>query len=329
MSILHGGRLEAARRRFPAAPAPFIDLSTGINPHAYPVGDLPAEIFARLPEPEALARLVAAAAGAYGAGDPALLAAAPGTQILIELLPRLWPPKSVAVLGPTYAEYAAAWERAGSAVSRIAALDELGDQKGVVVCNPNNPDGRIIPPPVLLRLADRMQQRGGLLVVDEAFADLAPEGTSLAPALPHPALILLRSFGKTYGLGGLRLGFALASRERRAVISKALGPWAVSGPAIAVGTRALSDEPWRAAMRARLATEAASLDACLAGAGFAILGGTPLFRLAESPSASAWFEHLGEAGILVRRFEEMPGRLRFGLPGDPASWSRLRAALGG
>lgn len=92
-----------------------------------------------------------------------------------------------------------------------------------MVCNPNNPDGRIIPPATLLRLADLLARRGGLLVVDETFADLAPDGISLAPSLPHPALVVLRSFGKAYGLAGLRLGFALTSRERAAAIRAALG----------------------------------------------------------------------------------------------------------
>ncbi|HET9147509.1 MAG TPA: aminotransferase class I/II-fold pyridoxal phosphate-dependent enzyme, partial [Acetobacteraceae bacterium] len=263
-----------ARRRFAGAPEPFIDLSTGINPYPYPLPVLPGLAFTRLPEPEAAARLEAAAAEAYGAAGPALVAAAPGTQILIELLPLLWPVETLAVLTPTYGEYAVAWRRTNCVVSPVEALDEIGNEKAVVVCNPNNPDGRIIPPPVLLQLADRLERRGGLLVVDEAFADLAPDGTSLAPALPHPALIVLRSFGKTYGMAGLRLGFALASRERISVIRAALGPWAVSGPAIAIGSRALADKVWRATMKEQLAAEASRLDSCLTEAGLRVTGGT-------------------------------------------------------
>ncbi len=330
-AIAHGGRIGQARIRFPGAPEPFIDLSTGINPVAYPLPPLPASAFARLPEPEALDALQQAAARAYGAADPTMVAAAPGTQILIDLLPRLWPAARVAVLGPTYAEHAAAWRRGGAQVADIPATDipalaASGDATCVVACNPNNPDGSRIPPPALLALADRLAARGGLLVVDEAFADLEPEGFSLAPFLPHAAIVILRSFGKTYGLAGLRLGFALATPDRAAQIRAALGPWAVSGPALAVGTQALADRAWLEAARRRLGADTERLDRLLREAGLRVIGGTHLFRLAETLSAAAVFDRLGRAGILVRQFDR-PDRLRFGLPGSEEEWTRLRAAL--
>jgi cobalamin biosynthetic protein CobC len=322
--IAHGGRLLAARRRFPDAPEPFLDLSTGINPVAYPLPPLPPAAWARLPEPEELDRLQMAAAVAYGVADPAMVVAAPGTQLLITLLPRLWPLRSVAILGPTYAEHAASWRAVGSAVTEVDDAARLGTAEGAVLCNPNNPDGRILPNDMVRALADQLA-RGGLLVVDEAFADL--EGVSVAPQLPHPALVVLRSFGKTFGLAGLRLGFALASPDRAAAIRSALGPWAVSGPAIAIGCRALADAAWLAEARARLARDAAALDACLIAAGLRIVGGTRLFRLAATPDAAAIYHRLGRAGILVRRFGAHPGWLRFGLPGDATALARLAAAL--
>src|ERR1700744_3202738 len=84
--LLHGGDLTAARRLFPGAPEPFIDLSTGINPNTYPLPQLSAELFARLPEAAAQALLAPAAAQAYGAPSAAHVAAAPGTQILLPLV---------------------------------------------------------------------------------------------------------------------------------------------------------------------------------------------------------------------------------------------------
>ncbi|MFC7608038.1 aminotransferase class I/II-fold pyridoxal phosphate-dependent enzyme [Teichococcus aestuarii] len=241
----HGGRLGAARRQFPGAPEPFLDLSTGINPIPWPVPPLPPEAFTRLPEPEAEAALRAVAAAAYGAADPAMVAAAPGTQLLIQLLPRLFPQPALRVLSPTYAEHAACWRAAGTAVAEVAsfaALDGPADGPGAaLLCNPNNPDGRRYAPEELRALADRMAARGGLLVVDEAFAELEPDTPGAAALLPHPALILLRSFGKSHGPAGVRLGFALAAPERAAAIRAALGPWAVSGPALAIGRAALAD----------------------------------------------------------------------------------------
>lgn len=323
----HGGRLGAARARFAGAPEPFIDLSTGINPIPWPVPPLPAAAWARLPEPEEEAALRAAAAAAYGAASPDMVAAAPGTQLLIQLLPRLFPLPRLAILGPTYAEHAACWRAAGTVVEEVADAAALARAPAGLLCNPNNPDGRRLSRAEIGALADAMASRGGLLLVDEAFADLEPDPLSAAPLLPHPALILLRSFGKSYGLAGLRLGFALAAPARAAAIRAALGPWAVSGPALAIGRAALADAPWRQAAAARLAAEGARLDALLQRAGLRVLGGTHLFRLAEG-EAGHWHERLGRQGILVRPFAARPRWLRFGLPPDEPAWARLERALG-
>jgi cobalamin biosynthetic protein CobC len=315
--MAHGGRLNQARRDFPAAPAPFIDLSTGINPRPYPVPELPAASWQRLPEPEDEAALLAAVAARYGV-DPSCIVAAPGTQLLIGLLPRLFPAAAVCVPGLTYGEHAAAWMAAGAVLRP--------DAPTMVLCQPNNPDGARRPRAELLALADDCAARGGLLVVDEAFIDVHPP--SLADALPHPGLVVLRSFGKTYGLAGLRLGFALGSPERVAVIRDVLGPWAVSGPALAIGRAALADGAWLADTAAWLAAAAARLDGMLERAGAQVVGGTSLFRLVAHPDAAGWYRRLGEAGILVRRFAEQPEWLRFGMPADEAAWRRLAAALG-
>ncbi len=307
---------------FPGAPGPFLDLSTGINPHSYPLPRLPDAALTRLPDPEDVAALEAIAARAYGVADPALVVAAPGTQALIQVLPLLFAQPSIAVLGPTYAEHAATWRRAGAAVRDAADLADLAAVSAAVLCNPNNPDGRCWPAEAVLAAAP-----GGLLVVDEAFADLEDPGLSIASYLPRPGVVVLRSFGKTYGLAGLRLGFALAAPAEAAALRAALGPWAVSGPAIAAGCAALADTAWRERMRARLAGEAAALDEMLTAAGLRVIGGTRLFRLAAHDEAAALFDRLGRAGILVRRFADRPGWLRFGLPGTPEAGARLRAAL--
>lgn len=327
VEIAHGGRIEQARRQFPGAPEPFIDLSTGINSLSYPVPALPAAAYTRLPEPEALATLQAVAARAYGVRDPTMVVAAPGTQILIETLPRIWKIPRVAVLGPTYAEHAAAWRRGGAKVENVESLASVANARCVVLCNPNNPDGRRLEPATLLKLADRLAAQDGLLVVDEAFADFENSEDWLAPFLPHPAIVILRSFGKTYGLAGLRLGFALAAADRATEIRAALGPWAVSGPALAIGSEALANGGWLENARSRLTMDVTRLDVILRNAGLSVLGGTRLFRLTESPAAAAVFDRLGQSGILVRRFDTHPHWLRFGLPGTGAEWDRLRDAL--
>lgn len=327
--LAHGGRLAEARALFPDAPEPLVDLSTGINPMPYPISTIPPQWLTRLPEPDNLAALQAVAAAAYGVADPAMAVAAPGTQILIDLLPRLWSAEPVAVLGPTYAEYRAAWLRVGCAVTEVRNLSELQSTAVAVICNPNNPDGRRIARSDILALAGLLAKRGGFVLVDEAFADLEPPPLTVASALPHPGLIVLRSFGKTYGLAGLRLGFALASPDRAAAIRDALGPWAVSGVAIGIGRQALADRTWLTKTALACADAVERLDRTLAQTGIPVVGGTRLFRLADCAHAENVFTQLGRAGVFVRRFAEYPRWLRLGLPGSGQVWTRLERALSG
>ena len=324
-AIWHGGDIGTARALFPDAPEPWIDLSTGINPYSYPLPDIPASAWRRLPGRVEEAALLDAARRAYRVPETAGIVAAPGTQILIELLPLLVPGKGrVAVVGPTYGEHARAWRKAGHAVEEVADLAAAGGADVVVLVSPNNPDGRTVAPARLATLGRDLAAHDRLLVVDEAFADFAG-GTSLVPFLP-PATVILRSFGKTYGLAGLRLGFAIAEPALAHALADRLGPWAVAGPALQIGTCALGDTVWLSAAARARAVDAARLDVLLARVG-RVAGGTDLFRLLETDEAAALFGRLGRAGIYVRRFQDQPDRLRFGLPGSEAAWTRLEAAL--
>ena len=324
----HGGALEVARRLAPDAPTPWIDLSTGINPHAYPLPDLTAEAWTRLPDCESLAELEAAAAARYRA-SAASVAAGPGSQALIQALASLARARRVGALGPTYGGHADAFAAAGVPVEHAASLDAMDDLDVAIVVNPNNPDGRITRRADLLSLHARLHPRGGMLIVDEAFADFGGAHETLEPALPTSGAVVLRSFGKAYGLAGLRLGFAIASPDIARSLRAALGPWPVSGPAIAIGARALADSDWLEATRARLSKDKARLDALLSEAGWRILGGTRLFRLAAKVDAEAAFQRLIAAGILSRPFAGASDRLRFGIPPREDAWRRLATALGG
>jgi cobalamin biosynthetic protein CobC len=326
-TVVHGGDLAAARRRFPGAPEPFVDLSTGINPWPYPQPRLLPALYARLPEPDAAAALAEVAAQAFGAPSAAHVAPAPGTQILLPMVAGLVPPGRAAILTPTYPEFARAAALAGHAVEAARTIDECSDAGLVIMANPNNPDGRVVDRQRLRALAGALGRRGGLLVVDEAFMEVGPAGVSLAADVGRGNMIVLRSFGKFYGLAGLRLGFALAAPPMVARLRAALGPWAVSAPALAAGTKALADAAWQKRTRERLATAAGRLDTVLTEAGLEIVGGTTLFRLARTPTAGALFDHLGRAGILVRVFPEQRHWVRFGLPANAPAWQRLRAAL--
>lgn len=323
----HGGNINAARRLFPEAPVPWIDLSTGINPVPYPVGALAPTAWTRLPEPAALDALEAAARIAYGAGPSAGIVAAPGVQALIQWLPRIFAGRRVGVLGFTYQEHETSWRAAGAEVVTVTSLSDLAAFDVGLVVNPNNPDGRTCAPDDLAEIAGTLARRGGRLIIDEAFMDLLGRQNSLIPRLPAVGAVVLRSFGKAYGLAGLRLGFAVASLEDCAPLRAGLGPWPVSGPAIEIGRRALADEAWLTQAAGRLREAAGRLDKLLQSAGFELIGGTPLFRLAQREGAAALFRRLCRAGILTRPFGARSDWLRFGIPHAPAEWARLEAAL--
>jgi cobalamin biosynthesis protein CobC len=324
----HGGNLLAARRAYPQAPEPWLDLSTGVNPYAYPFAHPPMENFTRLPQPEELRALEAAAATAYRAPAAAEVVAAPGTQAIVNWLPRLLPARRVGILGATYCEHARSWATSGADLTVVEDLSGLEDKDIAIVVNPNNPDGRLVAAADLHALAAVLCKHGGLLIIDEAFVDFLEPGASAVPGTAESGVVVLRSFGKTYGLPGLRLGFAIASKPMAEKLRAALGPWPVSGAAIAIGSTALTDAEWLAAARARLQADASALDKILAAAGFAFAGGSLLYRLVGHEDAQGWFERLAKAGILVRRFEARPAWLRFGIAGSDAARMRLCAALG-
>ncbi|ESZ33373.1 threonine-phosphate decarboxylase CobD [Mesorhizobium sp. L2C067A000] len=323
----HGGSLGRARALFPHAPQPFVDLSTGINPHSYPLFELPATALSRLPEAARLCELARVAAGAYGAPSAENVAVAPGTQILLPRVASLVSPGKALVLGPTYAEHARAAAIAGHAVAEVDDFEALAGAEIAIVVNPNNPDGRVVSQERLLRLAETLRAIGGLLVVDEAFMDVGPHAESLAGDVGRGGIVVLRSFGKFFGLAGLRLGFALSDAVTVERLETQFGPWAVAGPALEYGIRALADSGWQAGMRRRLAQDAARLDALLSRFGVAVAGGTTLFRYLRLADAPGLFSTLGERGILLRHFSERPQVLRAGLPGSQEEWQRLESAL--
>jgi cobalamin biosynthesis protein CobC len=312
--------MAAAMARYGGGRQDWIDLSTGINPWSFPMRDLDLASWVRLPQHDRLEALLSAARTAYGAGEDAAIVAAPGTQALIQALPTLLSPRRVAVVGPTYGEYAPAWRAAGHDVEEVSAPTR--DTDVLVACSPNNPDGRLLERSLAEQAGDDL-----LLVVDEAFGDVAP-GASIAGEAGRPGLLVLRSFGKFFGLAGLRLGFALGERALIERLAARLGPWAVSGPAIEVGIAALRDRGWQEATRNRLRVAALQLDNVLAERGLRVIGGTDLFRLAKTAGpARDLHAHLARCHIWTRPFANRPRWLRFGLPGPEEDWRRLERAL--
>lgn len=324
----HGGDASEMERLYGRPQQGWLDLSTGINPLPYPARLPSSETLGPLPLTSDMDRLCQTAANRYGCRDSSLITPSPGTQALIQWLPHLRQLSRVAIVSPTYNEHGHCWRKAGHRVEEVSNLAATNNSPDVViVVNPNNPDGHRHDPKELLSLSRDLNKRGGWLIVDEAFCDISPE-ISLANAAGEPGLILLRSFGKFYGLAGLRLGFALADRALTQRLSESLGPWAVSTPAITVGTDALGDDAWTNDTRQSLQHMADRLDGILMRAGLNVVGGTSLFRLVATDKADTLFNELARQGILVRRFEYNRTWLRFGLPGPEVDWLRFETALG-
>lgn len=319
----HGGRLRKAALEYGIAEADWLDLSSGLAPWPFPVPEIPLRAWARLPETDD--GLEQTACDYYGATQVLPVA---GSQMAIQLLPRLRRSGKVGVLSPCYAEHAEAWRRSGYIVREVLEqeVDFYIDNLDVlVVVNPNNPTGLSLTPNRLLDWHARMAQRGGWLVVDEAFMDNTPH-LSLAPYAHQVGLIVLRSFGKFFGLAGVRLGFVLAERKLLKLLAEQVGPWAVSGPTRVLGQACLRDTEGHARQRKRTDEAGKRLAQLLEQYGFAPHGGCALFQWLMIERAAELHEFMARRGILLRLFTHNSS-LRFGLPADEADWVRLEQSL--
>ena len=222
----------------------------------------------------------------------------------------------VRIPAPTYNEHAAAFRSAGFDI--VPVLGGAATAATVLV-HPNNPDGR------LWTAADL--PANGLLVVDESFCDICAEQSLVPVIADRPKTLVLKSFGKFWGLAGLRLGFVIGAPAEIARLREMTGPWSVSGPALAIGATALEDLDWADNTRARLKEDAARLDALMANTGAVCVGGTSLFRLYRTGNATALQERLAHGYVWSRRFPYSDEWLRLGLPGQDPDWQQLERAL--
>jgi len=324
--LVHGGALDTMRARFPAVPEPWLDLSTGINPWQYPVGDIDMDSMSHLPTKAAYGACCDAMAVAFDCPVDALVLA-PGSELLIRLLPLVLSLRTVAICSPTYADHAAAWQAAGAHVVPVQDPYTVPKTAGaVILCNPNNPDGVHYSQDQLRDVLRTCEAQGRWLIVDEAYCDLIPQD-SLCPYAGRHNLIIFRSFGKFFGLAGLRLGAMLAPKPIRDAVQALLGGWAVSGAALEIGRKAYRDTTWQQNTRDQLSVMRSRLDTALGTAGFRNIRGTDLFRFVDVADASLFFERLAVTGIYVRRFDWSQTHVRIGLPGTVKALAKLRTAL--
>nr|WP_249218929.1 threonine-phosphate decarboxylase [Loktanella sp. SALINAS62] len=301
--------MDAAITRWGGTRAEWLDLSTGINPVPYPLPALPNDAWTALPDTAAATLLEQRARVFWRVPAGAAVLATPGASAPIAMLPRLRPAGQVAIPGPTYNEHGAAFRAAGW------TLTDAGTD-AIVAVHPNNPDGLIWT---------RAELDAPLVIIDESFCDTTPEA-SLIDLAARPGTVVLKSFGKFWGLAGLRLGFAIGDPVLIDALRDALGPWPVSGPALRIGAEALADPQWTDDTNARLTNDAARLDTLLTSQGAEVLGGTTLFRLYRVADAQAAEEHLAQHRVWSRVFPYATDWLRLGLPA-PDRWSQIESAF--
>ncbi|MGJ8622676.1 MAG: threonine-phosphate decarboxylase [Yoonia sp.] len=305
----HGGGIDAAIAQFGGSRAGWLDLSTGINPVPYPMPRLPHDAWTALPDRAAFARLYDLALGFWQVPDGAAIIGATGASAIIAALPRVIPQGEVCIPGPTYNEHGAAFAAAGWRLGQDPSHT-------LVAVHPNNPDGH---------LWQEHQLNAPYVIIDESFCDVAP-AESLIHLANRPGTIVLKSFGKFWGMAGLRLGFAIGDPAIIARLTDLLGPWQVSGPALAIGAEALSDPQWADDTRTRLAADTQRLDNVMQANGAKLVGGTTLFRLYDVGDAAAVQTRLARCHIWSRVFPYNPRWLRLGLPA-PDRWDQLEGAL--
>ena len=310
----HGGDLDRAIACHGGTRAGWLDLSTGINPNSYPIPPIDMSSWTDLPDRAAFTALEDAARVFWAIPDEAEVVIAPGASALIAAMPALAGAGPVHVSGPTYNEHAAAFRAAGFAVEDTEPPQVVPATR--IVVHPNNPDGR------LHRVTP---QETTLTIVDESFADVGC--ASHVAHAGHPNFVVLKSFGKFWGLAGLRLGFAICSPENARLLRQHLGPWAASGPALTIGTHALSDPAWAEDTRVHLASMAGHLDRVMTMSGARIVGGTSLFRLYVVHDGLATQTRLARHHIWSRVFEDRPDWIRLGLPADASGLERIARAL--
>lgn len=310
----HGGNIQQASEKYGLPLAQWIDLSTGINPRSYPFSTLDKRYYQQLPYLDP--HFVQAAKKYYQARN---ILPVPGSQSVIQLLPDILSSGNLWVPEVGYQEYAYQWQKNGRTILSYPSFDveesidtislsiEQGEVDHLLIINPNNPTGLIIPVDVIAAWARQLCTRGGKLIVDEAFVDMQPEQSifSLEENLPEN-IIVLRSFGKFFGLAGVRVGFVSAAQDVMDVLQWRLGPWFVNGVAQQIAIEALSDTQWHEDIRAQIAKDSDVIitlfEPIMCAFQAELLTNSGLFSswCMKAAQGQMLYERLAERGVLVR-----------------------------
>lgn len=309
-----------------------MDFSVDINPLGPPASVRATIIkhvddIQRYPDPQASA--LRAAIARHHRIPAACVLPGNGTAELIAWLPHLRPLRKALVFAPTFIEYEWAAAHVNAEVDYMMAEESLQFQwemsgidwperlRGVdlvVLCNPNNPTGAVVPRDQVLELAVACDHAGSLLVVDEAFVDFIedPARVSVAPFIERfEHLMVLRSLTKLFAIPGLRLGYLLASAQVVDRLRAIQSAWPLNSFALAVGPTLFEEGEYVRHARAYLAEARVMLQRLLCE----IPGIHPypsaanflLCRLARVLTSSELCQRMAQRGIVLRNGDSFTG----------------------
>lgn len=201
--------------------------------------------------------------------------------------------------------YASLQEKEGFLVtsSFLETLQKTPGVELVILTNPNNPTGRLIPPETLKRILEVCQKKGIWFLLDECFLDFTedyPENSQVCQLEHYPRLLVLRAFTKMYAMPGLRMGYLLCREENFCrKIADSRQPWSVSVPAQEAALAALEEEEFVRQTREFLKKERPFLQSQLQELGFRVYGGEANFLFFFS-EISSLREQLLPYRILIR-----------------------------
>lgn len=210
----------------------------------------------------------------------------------------------------------------GFSLPREALLAALEGPPGVLFLPvPHAPTGKLFEAADVERLAARAAERGWLLVVDEAYQAFA--GTDFRPlARANPNVAILRTFSKSWCLGGIRAGYLLGSARVAAVVRACLPPFCIPAHTAAILLTVLEAPGYVAPLVARLRAERERVLAALSRhPSWRPFPSAGNFLLVRTPDAAAAYGKLLAQGILVRRQDHYPGlegciRISIGTPAE-------------
>ena len=328
----HGGQLDRIKQGYPDQQLPWVDLSTGISPFSYPIDVDVQSSYQCLPQGHK--KLIAAASSFYGVDNglpipgsmwaiqhlPLIRKVNPNTNTVNDIRPVLLPRVG-------FNEHAKAWSAWGFNIEyyeNMPSTDQLERVQACIVINPNNPTGVHYQKQDLLKVHKKLSDNNAWLIVDEAFMDLTPEHSCIKESWQQD-LIVLRSFGKYFGLPGIRLGSLMASEAVIADAKKLLNEWSINSAAQQVATTAYLDTEWQYEINKRIKVNSARLKKLLESLNM-ISQGSDFFQTHISSNAESMCQHLLRLGVYVRLLDDQSG-IRIGLPREEDHWSRLEAAL--